>query len=352
MFQSGSKLTPTRRGSLEKRTAKWWRRAGSKEHGFWYRSCDGERITAAKDVARIKALVIPPAWTDVRISPRGKSALQAVGRDSRGRPQYLYHSKFVEARERKKFERVPILATYLSRVRRRTSRHLAASDLSKESVLAAIVRLIDALHFRLGSDRSVREYQTFGITTLRSRHVSIHQDETGTPLEVEFNFVGKHHIRHKKVLRDRSLAAILCELKSLRGSRLFKYVTADGVVKNVRPQDVNDYIRSISLPDFTSKDFRTWAATLHAAQELSKLGVAETKTERKRRVVAAIRKVAERLGNTVAVCRSSYIHPAVIRAYEVGRTLNDYMKRSASRKMRAEEAALVRMLRAPLPQPR
>jgi DNA topoisomerase-1 len=351
MFQSASKTPGRKRRSLEERTAKWWRRRGSKEHGFWYETTDGSRITAADALARIKSLVIPPAWTDVRIATSARATLQAIGRDGRGRVQYLYHPSFVRANENEKFARVPLLGALQSLIRRRTRRHLNATHLSKESVLAAIVRLITKLHFRVGSEKSVHNYKTYGITTLRSSHVLVHRNAAQKPTEVEFNFVGKHHIRHRKLLRDSELAQIIEELKALPGSRLFKYVTEDGSLRTVRSKDVNDYIKQVAAPEFTSKDFRTWAATLHAARELAKVGVASTKTEQKRRIVAAIKTVAERLGNTVSVCRSSYIHPAVLRAYEVGKTLTDFL-RTKKRKPVSEEEALIRMLKAPLPQPR
>lgn len=351
MFPSASKSVANKRRSLEERTAKWWRRRGSKERGFWYQTADGKRIAEPKALARIKSLVIPPAWTDVRIAAAPRASIQAIGHDSRGRAQYLYHPKFVEQHESEKFARVPILGAMQSLIRRRTRRHLNASHLTKESVLAAIVRLITKLHFRVGSEKSVRHYKTYGITTLRSSHVTVGHDSSGKAATVEFNFVGKHHIRHRKVLRDRELADLVAQLKALPGSRLFKYVTEDGSLRVIRPKDVNDYIKRVAAPEFTSKDFRTWAATLHAARELSKLGVASTKTEQKRRIVAAIRSVADRLGNTVSVCRSSYIHPAVLRAYELGRTLSDYLRPKKRRAM-TEEQALIKMLQEPVPQPR
>lgn len=275
--------------------------------------------------------------------------MQAIGYDSRGRAQYMYHPAFVDRRAIQKFSKIPLLARYLGLVRRRTGKHASGTAPTKEVVLGAIVRVIHDLHFRVGSERSAQVYRTYGITTLQSRHAVVRTNAQGKPIEVEFNFVGKHHIRQRKVLRDPKLAELIVQLKSLRGSRLFKYITDEGRIRSVTPKNVNDYIRQLTTSEFTAKDFRTWAATLHAARALAELGVADTKTETKRRIVQAIRTVAERLGNTVSVCRKSYIHPAVIRAFELGRTLNDYSKNKRTKRMRVEEAALVRMLTTPLP---
>lgn len=327
------------------RRAKWWRRAGSKRN-FRYETHDGRRITKEEDLARIKSLVIPPAWREVRISPSPRSALQAIGVDKGGRVQRIYHPNFAAKRQRKKYARVERFGESLSALRRTTNEHIALEGLSKERVLAVVVRLINDLYFRVGSEESVKRYKTFGVTTLRNKHLEIKRGG-----RLIFKFTGKHHIKHRRILVDEDLATLMRDIKSLKSAKLFNYRTEDGKIKPVTPRDVNDYIKAATAPEFSAKDFRTWGGTLLTAIELAEIGAGETETEKKRNLVKAVKRVAERLGNTPAVCRSSYVHPAVLEAYMEGRTLEEFRPRNERKILRRqpeyeiEEIALLKMLR-------
>ena len=305
------------------RRAKWWRRRGSRKGGFKYFDSAGKPITDEPSLERIKSLVIPPAWRFVRISPFAGSSLQAVGIDTTGRIQYLYHSKFSERQQRKKFEKIVRFGTILPQFRKMTNEHLALEGFPREKVLAIMMRLINSLYIRVGSEKSVKRYKTFGITTLQNRHLTI--DRRG---RLVFEFVGKSHIKHRKVLVDKDLARVMSELKALGPARkLFHYVAEDGSLRAVKPADVNAYLKEATGPEFSSKDFRTWGATLMAALEFAEMGPAEDERERKRRIVRAVKHVAEQLGNTPTVCRGSYIHPRVIEAYEKGITIAEFEPR-------------------------
>ena len=309
------------------RRAKWWKRTGSKGRGFRYEDKDGRLITDDVQLERVRSLVIPPAWRFVRISPSPNSPLQAVGVDTTGRIQYLYHPKFSERQQRKKFEKIERFGEVLPQFRKATNEHLQLDGFPREKVLAIMMRLINSLYFRVGSEKSVRRYKTFGITTLQNRHLTI--DRRG---KLIFDFVGKSHIKHRKIMVDKDLAAVMAELKSLGPARkLFHYVAEDGSLKAVTPADVNNYIKEVTSPEFSSKDFRTWAGTLLAALELAELGAAENEKETKHRLVQAVKRVAEQLGNTPSVCRSSYIHPAVIDLYCKGITIAEFEPRRTRR---------------------
>jgi DNA topoisomerase-1 len=323
----------------------WYRRVGTKEHGFHYEDAAGKSIRDKETLARIKSLVIPPAWSNVLISPSAASKVQVVGHDAMGRLQYLYHETFRERQQKKKFAKLLAFAEKLPFLRRRARLDLRKPELSKERVLALIIRLIDELSFRVGSERSVEQYKTFGITTLRSKHVKIAYDGA-----IEFDFVGKHHIHHKLTLHDKKLAPILADLKSLRGSKLFKYVTEDGRIKPITGRDVNDYIKQATDQSFTAKDFRTWGASVKAAVQLAKIGFVKGERAIKKNIVAAVKVVAEKLGNTVAVARGSYIHPTVLKKYEKGVTIDKFEDEVAKTAKKSEldkdEAAVVAMLKS------
>jgi DNA topoisomerase-1 len=330
------------------RRAKWWRRAGSKSRGFRYETADGRPVEDEAVLERIRALVIPPAWRDVRISPSPRSALQAIGVDKMGRVQRIYHPSFVARRARRKYEKIERFGEALPQLRRRANEDIAREGLGKERVLAVVVRLINDLYFRVGSEESVRRYRTYGVTTLRNRHLEIRRGG-----RLEFNFTGKHHIKHRRILVDEELAALVRDIKSLSGSKLFQYVGEDGKAHPVAPRDVNDYIKSAAGAEFSAKDFRTWGGTLLAAAELAEIGCCEDERRAKKNVVAAVKRVAERLGNTPTVCRSCYIHPKVLEAYERGQTLEEFRPRRARRLIRrqqpdysVEELALLKLLRA------
>jgi DNA topoisomerase-1 len=325
----------------------WHRRIGTKEKGFHYEDASGRRLRDKATLDRIASLVIPPAWSDVLIAPSASAKVQVVGYDMAGRMQYLYHETFRERQERRKFSKLLAFAEKLPFLRKRAKIDLRKPELSKERVLALIIRLIDELAFRVGSEKSVERYKTFGITTLRSKHVSIAPSG-----EITFDFVGKHHIHHKIKLTDKKLAGILGDLKSLRGAKLFKYVTAEGKIKSITGRDVNDYIKQATDPSFTAKDFRTWGASVKAAAQLAKIGFVRGERSIKKNIVQAVKAVAEKLGNTVAVARSSYIHPKVLKKYEKGVTIEKFDDEAAKIAKKAgpefdkEEAAVVALLKS------
>lgn len=325
-------LTTTPRARLvavvEKgRRGKWWKRKGSKSKGFKYFDSNGKEINDEESLERIKRLVIPPAWKFVRISPSANSSLQAVGVDTTGRIQYKYHAKFSDRQQRKKFEKIERFGEMLPKFRKTTNEHLSLDGFPREKVLAIMMRLINSLYIRVGSEKSVKRYKTFGITTLQNRHLTI--DRRG---RLVFDFVGKSHIKHRKIMVDKELAAVMAELKQLGPARkLFHYVADDGTLKSVKPADINAYIKEATSPEFSSKDFRTWGGTLLAALELAEAGPAADEKEIKRRLVRAIKRVAEQLGNTPTVCRSSYIHPTVIDSYCKGTTIAEFEPRRRRR---------------------
>lgn len=333
------------KGAADKR-AHWWRRRGAKRRGFWYETADGQKITDQTIIERIQSLVIPPAWTKVRIAPSARSPIQAVGFDTKGRLQYIYHPGFAARQQQRKYAKIVRFGEALPVLRRTTNEHLARDGFPRERVLAVIVRLINDLYFRVGSETSVRRYRTYGVTTLRNHHLEIKRGG-----QLVFNFVGKHHVRHRRILVDEELAALMRDIKALGGSRLFNYVTEQGRIKPVTARDVNEYIKSITSAEFSAKDFRTWGGTLMTAVELADIGPAEDEKAAKRNLVKALKKVAERLGNTPSVCRSCYVHPAVLDAYLAGRTLEEFrprrerLIRRQQPEYEPEEVALLKMLR-------
>lgn len=330
------------------RRAKWWTRKGSPKRGFTYWTCDGKQITDDASLERIRLLVIPPAWKHVRISPHPTSKLQAIGVDTRGRIQYKYHAKFTEAQARKKFSKIESFAEHLPGLRAATNEHIALEGFPREKVLAIMTRLINSLYIRIGTDRSVREYRTYGITTLGKRHISFARRGA-----VVFEFVGKSKIHHRKVLVDEELSSLLRELTAIgRGRKLFQYLDDDARPRPVTPTQINSYIKTITSPQFSAKDFRTWGATVLAAMEFAELGPAENEQQFKKNVVRVVKSVAEQLGNTPTVCRSSYIHPLIISAYEKGLTIENFTPRRIRRLKRYEaelepaELSLMEMFRS------
>ncbi len=334
--------------TIEKgRRAKWWQRKGSKSKGFHYVDHAGKKITRQEDLDRVSSLVIPPAWRHVRISPAASSSIQAVGMDTTGRIQYLYHSKFSEKQQRKKFEKIERFGEYLPRFRAVTNEHISLEGFPREKVLAVMMRLINSLYIRVGTEKSAHHYRTYGITTLQNKHVEIKRGG-----QLIFDFVGKSHIKHRKVLVDEELAAVVKELKQLGGARkLFHYVDEAGKPRPIKPAEINRYIKEATTPDFTSKDFRTWGGTLMAAVALADAGKADDERQIKKNVVNAVKWVAEKLGNTPTVCRGSYIHPTVLSSYESGITLDEFRPKSKRRIHRTEseyepeEKALLELLK-------
>lgn len=325
--------------------AKWWRRVGTKRRGFRYVDARGEPITQEKQLERIRALVLPPAWTEVRIAPSVRSRLQAVGVDAMGRLQYRYDAKYTAQQAEKKYAKIVRFGEALPALRKLTNAHIALEGFPKEKVLAVMIRLINDLYFRLGSEQSVTRYRTFGITTLRNRHLRILPDGT-----LEFNFIGKHHIHQRQLYVDAELAALMAEIKAIRGSRLFNWLDPEDRPHAVTPYDINHYIKAATGPEFSGKDFRTWGGTLEAAIVLAEMGPAGTERQIKRNIVAAAKRVAERLGNTPTVCRDCYIHPTVFARYREGVTLADFRPRSQRAIRRCqpeyetEEIALLELL--------
>ncbi|HYY43521.1 MAG TPA: hypothetical protein VE775_12365, partial [Pyrinomonadaceae bacterium] len=314
----------------------------------WYEDARGRRITDEGTLARIKSLVIPPAWREVRIAPGAHCRLQAIGLDANGRVQRIYHPSFAAKRQRLKYEKIVRFGQQLGALRRRTNEDIARTDLSKARVLAVIIRLINDLYFRVGSELSVKRYRTYGVTTLRNRHLMIKRGG-----RLAFNFVGKHHIRHRRILVDEELATLMRDIQKLGGAKLFHYYDEEQKrAVAIRPRDVNDYIKAATAPEFSAKDFRTWGGTLLAAVELAELGKPLDEKQAKRNIVRAIKRVAEHLGNTPTVCRSSYIHPLVLESYCAGTTLEEFRPRRERRIGRQqpeylpEERALLKLLRA------
>lgn len=326
---------------------RWWRRRGSKKRGFFYQDHKGNRINDEAQLERIRSLVLPPAWTHVRISPSAKSHLQAVGIDTAGRIQYRYHPAFAARRQMKKYKKIERFGENLPLLRRLTNEHVMLEGFPRERVLAIVIRLINDLYFRVGSEESVKRYRTYGVTTFRNRHLEIKRGG-----QLIFSFVGKHHIRHRLIIVDEELATAMRDLKALGGPKLFEYVDEDGRVRPVTPRDVNDYIKAATGAEFSAKDFRTWGGTLLAAMHLADMGKPEDNQQAKHNIIQAARRVAEHLGNTATVCRSCYIHPVVFEKYVEGVTLSEFRPKAARliRRLQPEyeleEAALLKLLGA------
>ncbi len=321
------------------------RRAG---RGFSYRGSDGQRITNRRVLARIRSLAVPPAWTDVWICPIARGHLQATGRDARGRKQYRYHPRWRAARDEAKYGRMIAFGQALPRIRRRVEEDLALPGLPRERVLAAVVRLLEKTRVRVGNEEYARENRSFGLTTLRDRHA-----EVGTT-RIRFRFRGKGGKEHEVELSDRRLARIVSRCQELPGQALFTYLDSDGEPRTVDSADVNDYLREISGEEFTAKDFRTWSGTVLAAWALAELQEFDSEAQAKKNVVRAVEAVAERLGNTPAVSRSSYVHPTVIDAYLDGDVVRGARQKAEEElsesldELTSEEAAVLALLRTRL----
>ena len=281
--------------------------------GFRYVDPDGQPVREPADLARIKALAIPPAWTNVWISTNSDGHLQATGRDDRGRKQYRYHPQWRETRDETKYGRMLEFGRALPRIRRRIERDLALPGLPREKVLAAVVELLELTLIRVGNEEYARANASYGLTTMRDEHVDV------SPNLVTFVFRGKSGKEHEIGLRDRRLASVVRRCRDLPGQVLFQYLDADGAAHSIGSADVNAYLREVAGAEFTAKDFRTWFGTVLAARELLAAEPADTERERKQRIVRAVEAVSERLGNTPAICRKCYVHPVVIETYKDGR---------------------------------
>lgn len=280
--------------------------------GFRYLDQSGKTIRDPKMLARIRALAIPPAWTDVWICPRANGHIQATGRDARGRKQYRYHSDWSRHAAESKFDRLPAFARKLPKLRARVEADLAKRGVTRDKVLATAVRLLELTLIRVGNAEYARQNRSYGLTTLHKRHLEV----DGTALT--FAFKGKSGVEHEVRVRDRRLATVVRSLRELPGQQLFKYRSAEGDLCPITSDDVNAYIREAMGEQFSAKDFRTWAGTVSAARALRDAETPGSPAEAKRRITVCVKAVAGLLGNTPTVCRSSYVHPGVFRMFETG----------------------------------
>ena len=326
-------VTDSQPGILRKRSGR----------GFRYFGPDGKAVRDPEVLARIKSLVIPPAWTNVWICTSPKGHLQVTGRDAKGRKQSKYHPRWREVRDETKYERMAIFGTVLPKVREQVEDDLATPGLSRRKVLATVVRLMETTFIRVGNEEYARENHSYGLTTMRNRHVQVNGST------ITFRFQGKSKIRHTLDLHDRRLARIIQRCQDIPGYELFQYLDSEGEPQSIDSADVNEYLRDITHEHFTAKDFRTWAGTVLACMTLREFEAFESETQAKKNVVQAIKTVAARLRNTPSVCRKCYVHPAVLESYMSGR-----MKIPRKRKNRysnmagaleQEEAALLRLLK-------
>ena len=315
------------------------RRAGK---GFRYVDSSGKGVADAETLVRIRALVIPPAWTDVWICALDHGHLQVTARDARGRKQYRYHERWREVRDETKYDRLADFGRALPDIRARVVADLGLPGLPRAKVLASVVRLMESTFIRVGNEKYVRDNGSFGATTLRNEHVLVRGDE------IRLSFRGKSGKQHRVALTDGRLARIIRRCRELPGYELFQYLDENGEQHSIDAADVNDYLRAAAGDTYTAKDFRTWSGTVLAATALDHCGASASTTEAKRNVVRAIQAVAGMLGNTAAVCRKCYVHPSVIEAYAAG-TLARAMRARSGRALsagvlRPEESAVLRLL--------
>jgi len=311
--------------------------------GFVYITADGKIVRDADELQRFKSLAIPPAWRDVWICPLGHGHLQATGRDARGRKQHRYHPRWREVRDETKYERMLAFAKKLPAIRDKVAQDLALAGLPREKVLATVVRLLETSLIRVGNTEYARQNNSFGLATLRSRHVNV----AGS--SIRFEFRGKSGVQHALDLTDRRLARIIKQCQDLPGHELFQYIGEDGARYTIDSADVNDYLRQIAGEEFSTKDFRTWAGTVLAARALGEFHSGDEKAPLKKNIVQAVEVVAKRLGNTKAVCRNCYIHPAVIDAYTDGSLFQLLTRRAKKARdsgdaLATEEAAVLALL--------
>lgn len=319
---------------------------------FRYTTPDGKVLRDKDALARIRSLVIPPAWTDVWITTHANGHLQCTGRDARGRKQSRYHPRWREVRDETKYERMALFAEALPIIRKRVANDLQQPGLPREKVLATVVRLMEETHIRVGNEEYARTNKSYGLTTMRTKHVEVRG------ANVTFDFQGKSRVHHTINLQDRRLAKIIRQISELPGYELFQYVDEEGNRHNIGSADVNDYLQEITGEHFTAKDFRTWAGSVLCCSLLNKLEPATSVTQAKKNVVQAIAQVASKLGNTPSVCRKCYVHPAVVERYLGSISTEEAEKRLAheiarerksiaahAEALHAEERELVNLLR-------
>jgi DNA topoisomerase-1 len=312
---------------------------------FAYLDPSGKPVRDSRQLARFRALAIPPAYTEVWICPDPRGHIQATGRDARGRKQYRYHPKWREVRDETKFSRLLAFAEVLPRMRELVEKDLNLPDLPRRKVLATVVRLLEWTCIRVGNEEYARSNQSFGLTTLKNQHVEI----SGS--RIRFEFRGKSRKVHSCDVSDRRLSRIVARCQAIPGQELFQYLDEDGSRQAIHSEDVNDYIRELAGGDFSAKDFRTWTGTVLAATALRELGQVSNPKEAKVNFLLAIDRVSEQLNNTRAVCRKYYVHPALFETYVQGTLLNLFkreLKRARAKGLEREEAAVLAILRAHL----
>jgi DNA topoisomerase-1 len=316
--------------------------------GFTYLRADGSKLSEPPLLRRLKALAIPPAWTDVWISPVADGHIQATGRDAKGRKQYRYHPRFREVRESTKYEHVMAFADALPRIREKVREHMALRGLPREKVLATVVHLLETTLIRVGNDDYAKQNNSYGLTTLKNRHVAVNGNE------VRFRFTGKSGKQWSLRVRDRRVAKILRACQELPGQELVQYIDEDGQPQDVTSGDVNAYLREITGAEITAKDFRTWAGRVLAAMALNEMESFDSAAQAKRNLRTAIEKVAARLGDTPTICRKCRVHPDVLSSYMDGNLLLEIKGevegelRDALAGLKPEEAAVLAMLRSRL----
>jgi DNA topoisomerase I len=321
------------------------RRSGK---GFAYTRPDGATLSDPHILKRIKALVIPPAWTDVWICPFADGHIQVTGRDAKGRKQYRYHPRFREVRESTKYEHMVAFAEALPAIRVQVREHMALRGLPRQKVLATVVQLLESTLIRVGNDDYAKQNNSYGLTTLKTRHASVNGNE------VRFRFTGKSGKQWLLRVKDRRIAKIIRACQELPGQELLQYLDDDGKPQDVTSTDVNDYLKEITGQYITAKDFRTWAGTVLAAMALNELKAFDSAAQAKRNLRAAIENVAARLGNTPTICRKCYVHPEVLTSYLDGNLVLEIKSaveselRDALPGLHPEEAAVLAMLRSRL----
>lgn len=321
------------------------KRAGK---GFTYARADGSKLTEPDVLRRIKSLAIPPAWTDVWICPFADGHIQATGRDAKGRKQYRYHPRFREVRESTKYEHVVAFADALPTIRAKVREHMSLRGLPREKVLATVVHLLQTTLIRVGNDDYAKQNNSYGLTTLKTRHVAVDGNE------VRFRFTGKSGKQWSLRVRDRRIAKIIRACQELPGQELLQYLDEEGKPQDVTSSDVNAYLKEITGNDITAKDFRTWAGTVLAAMALNEVKTFDSAAQAKRNLRTAIENVAARLGNTPTICRKCYVHPDVLTSYLDGKLVLEIKKavenelRDELSGLQPEEAAVLAMLRGRL----
>lgn len=317
---------------------------------FYYTDAGGRRIRDQATLNRLRSLAIPPAWTEVWISPDAQGHIQATGRDARGRKQYRYHPDWRQHRDENKFEHMVAFARVLPRIRRRVQRDLKQRGMPRPKVLAAVLRLLETTLIRVGNDEYARANRSYGLTTIRNKHVEVR----GT--SVMFQFRGKSGKDHAVQLKDRKLARIVKRCQDMPGQELLAYEDETGQIRDVRSEDVNDYLREISGGDFSAKDYRTWAGTVLAAIALREFEEVTSQVQARKNIVQAVEAVARMLGNTPAVCRKCYVHPAILDSYFEGQTIATLRRNVAGKidrrlsRLTPEEASVLVLLQHRLKQ--